>query len=164
MIKDLKKYPELLKAVINSIASVSVLSFIATIVQMFSKEPPELWVSSINIAGTISIIFYMGMFNSNFTFFRWLIISKSKKYKLMNMLLGVMFFVFPILLNIILSAIEKWGFGNSKVIPIIELINYIFKSFLVIFVSITFYSFGFMAFILILMSIFTRKSIKKDSK
>lgn len=130
---------------------------------MFSKEPPELWVSSINIAGTISIIFYMGMFNSNFTFFRWLIISKSKKYKLMNMLLGVMFFVFPILLNNLLSAIEKWGFGNSEVIPIIELIDYIFKSFLVTFVSITFYSFGFMAFILILMSIFTRKSIKKDS-
>ncbi|MDW3909746.1 hypothetical protein QI309_06360 [Staphylococcus saprophyticus] len=162
MIEDLKKYPELLKAVINSIASVSVLSFIATIVQMFSKDPPELWVSSINIAGTISIIFYMGMFNSNFTFFRWLIISKSKKYKLMNMLLGIMFFVFPILLNIILSAIEKWNFGSNKIIPIIEFIDYIFKSFIMIFVSITFYSFGFMIFILILMAIFTRKSIKKD--
>lgn len=71
--------------------------------------------------------------------------------------------MFPILLNNLLSAIEKWGFGNSEVIPIIELIDYIFKSFLVTFVSITFYSFGFMAFILILMSIFTRKSIKKDS-
>lgn len=162
MIEDLKKYPELLKAVINSIASVSVLSFIATIVQMFSKDPPELWVSSINIAGTISIIFYMGMFNSNFTFFRWLIISKSKKYKLMNMLLGIMFFVFPILLNIILSAIEKWNFGSNKIIPIIEFMDYIFKSFIMIFVSITFYSFGFMIFILILMAIFTRKSIKKD--
>lgn len=162
MIEDLKKYPELLKAVINSIASVSVLSFIATIVQMFSKDPPELWVSSINIAGTISIIFYMGMFNSNFTFFRWLIISKSKKYKLMNMLLGIMFFVFPILLNIILSAIEKWNFGSNKIIPIIEFIDYTFKSFIMIFVSITFYSFGFMIFILILMAIFTRKSIKKD--
>lgn len=161
-IEDLKKYPELFKATINSMVSIMVLSFIATIVQMFSKEPPELWVSSINIAGTISIIFYMGMFNSNFTFFRWLIISKSKKYKLMNMFLGIMFFMFPILLNIILSAIEKWSFGTNKVIPIIELIDYIFKSFLVIFVSITFYSFGFMIFILILMSIFTRKSIRRE--
>ncbi|UQW80972.1 hypothetical protein [Staphylococcus edaphicus] len=162
MIDDLKKYPELLKATTNSIASILVLSFIATIVQMFSKEPPELWVSSINIAGTISIIFYMGMFNSNFTFFRWLIISKNKKYKLMNMLLGIMFFVFPILLNIILNAIGKWNFGNNKVIPIIEFIDYLFKSFIMIFVSITFYSFGFMIFILILMAIFTRKSIKND--
>lgn len=161
-IEDLKKYPELFKATINSMVSVTVLSFIATIVQMFSKEPQELWVSSINIAGTISIIFYMGMFNSNFTFFRWLIISKSKKYKLMNIFLGIMFFMFPLLLNITLNIIEKWNLGSSKIIPIIVLIDYIFKSFLVIFVSITFYSFGFMFFILVLMSIFTRKSMKRD--
>lgn len=129
---------------------------------MFSKEPSELWVSSINIAGTISIIFYMGIFNSNFTFYRWLIISKSKKYKLMNLILGIMFFVFPILFNIILNAIEKWSLGTYNVIPIIEVLEYIFKSFFVILISITFYSFGFMIFILTLMSIFTIKIIRKD--
>lgn len=150
------------KASINLVASVTVLSFIATIVQMFSNEPTELWVSSINIAGTLSVIFYMGMFNSNFTFFRWLVISKSNKYKLIQLLFGVMFFLFPILLNIIFNTIEKWSSENFEIIPIIEMIDYIFKSFLVIFASITFYSFGFMIFILILMSIITRKLIKRE--
>ena len=40
--------------------SITVLTTIAVIIRLFTKNPPESWVSALNIAGTISIVYYMG--------------------------------------------------------------------------------------------------------
>ena len=94
MYDELKNKTELRKAVTHITLSITVLTTIAVIIRLFTKNPPESWVSSLNI-GTISIVYYMGLFNSKFTYLKWLAISKKYSYKIFLVFIAIIFFCFP---------------------------------------------------------------------
>lgn len=159
-IEYFNKNPELLKAFTNGLASVLVLALIATLIQTFSKKPPELWESSLHIAGTISVILYMGMFNSNFTFYRWLTTSKSPIFIIGNLSLGLFFTLIPFILKLIENLLIKPSSRTKQGFDFINIYKNHIMSFFINFASISFYSLGFTILILLIMSYFTRKLIK----
>ncbi len=95
MYDELKNKSELRKSITHITLSITVLTTIAVIIRLFTKNPPESWVSALNIAGTISIVYYMGVFNSKFTYLRWLAISKKFSYKMFLVFIAIIFFCFP---------------------------------------------------------------------
>ncbi|CAI3021057.1 Uncharacterised protein [Staphylococcus aureus] len=91
MYDELKNKPELRKSITHITLSITVLTIIAVIIRLFTKNPPESWVSALNIAGTISIVYYMGVFNSKFTYLKWLAISKKFSYKIFLVFIAIIF-------------------------------------------------------------------------
>lgn len=91
MYDELKNKSELRKSITHITLSITVLTTIAVIIRFFTKNPPESWVSALNNAGTISIVYYMGVFNSKFTYLRWLAISKKFSYKMFLVFIAIIF-------------------------------------------------------------------------
>ncbi|MCQ9279782.1 hypothetical protein [Staphylococcus borealis] len=160
MFEEIKDKPELNKAVVNITLSISVLSTIAVIIRMFTKNPPELWVSSLNIAGTISIIFYMGLFNSKFTYYRWLIISKKTYYILFQIATSILMFILPYIILFIAKLVNIFFYKMNSHFTIIDVISNFFQAFIINLIFIFSHAMSFTIIVLLLMTVVTRKLIK----
>ncbi|HFG0434247.1 TPA: hypothetical protein ACGFRY_002080 [Staphylococcus aureus] len=159
MYDELKNKLELRKSITHITLSITVLTTIAVIIRLFTKNPPESWVSALNIAGTISIVYYMGVFNSKFTYLKWLAISKKFSYKIFLVFIAIIFFAFPFVL-LFVHNLSEYIFHTENV-----LVNYISRIFIIIIMNFTFilmHAMSFTMIILLLMAVLSRRIMKKD--
>lgn len=164
MFNEFKNNPKLIEPFINFTISIMMLSTIATIIRLFAQSSPEIWVSSLNIAGTISVIFYMGLFKSRFTYFRWLVISKRKKYKTVMIFTSVIMFISPfILLNLCVYTEKAFNYLYPDY-TWFDFIREITLSFFIKFDFIFSFAMSFISIIILILSILTRKIINNYSE
>ncbi|MCD8920854.1 hypothetical protein [Staphylococcus gallinarum] len=159
MYDEFKNKPELRKVVTHITLSITVLTIIAVIIRLFTKNPPESWVSALNIAGTISIVYYMGLFNSKFTYLKWLAISKKYSYKMFLVFIAIIFFAFPFVL-LFAHNFSMNIFHTENI-----LVNDISRIFIIIimnFIFILMHAMSFTMIILLLMAVASRRIIKKE--
>ncbi|MGX0911654.1 hypothetical protein [Staphylococcus caprae] len=161
MFADLQNKPELRKSIIHITLSITVLTTIAVIIRLFTKNPPESWVSALNIAGTISIVYYMGVFNSKFTYLKWLAVSKKISYKVFLMFTAIVFFVLPFV-TLFVYNLSVNIFHHENIIA-----NYISSFFAIIimnFIFILMHAMSFTMIILLLMAIVSRRIINQEKQ
>lgn len=161
MFDELQNKPELRKSIIHITLSITVLTTIAVIIRLFTKNPPESWVSALNIAGTISIVYYMGVFNSKFTYLKWLAISKKISYKIFLMFTAIVFFVFPFVTLFLYNLVGNI-FHNQHIIA--DYISGFFAIIIMNFIFILMHAMSFTMIILLLMAIVSRKIINQDKQ
>lgn len=159
MYDELKNKPELRKSITHITLSSIVLTTIAVIIRLFTKNPPETWVSALNIAGTISIVYYMGVFNSKFTYLKWLAISKKNSYKIFLIFIAIIFFAFPFVL-LFVHNLSVNIFHTENIL--VGYINWIYIIVIMNFTFILMHAMAFTMIILLLMAVVSRRVIKKD--
>ncbi|MBH4721208.1 hypothetical protein I6E88_14125 [Staphylococcus aureus] len=161
MYDEFKNKPELRKSITHITLSITVLTTIAVIIRLFTQKPPEIWVSALNIAGTISIVYYLGVFNSKFTYLKWLAISKKISYKLFLMFTAIVLFVLPFVTLFLYNLVGNI-FHNQD--SIADYISGFFEIIIMNFIFILMHAMSFTMIILLLMAIVSRRIINQDKQ